>query len=155
MADIVVRIQSDPFDLNTESARMTGSAHPNVGALVTFTGYCRDEQGALEGLELDHYPGMAENEITRIAQEAGERWPLDAITAIHRYGKMEPGQPIVLVAASSRHRKAAFEAAEFIMDFLKTRAPFWKKEHHADGSSGTWVDAKEIDDEALKRWTKK
>lgn len=155
MTEITVRIQSAPFDINEESARMTGSAHPNVGALVTFTGYCRDEEGALESLELDHYPGMAENEITRIAQEASERWPLDAITAIHRHGKMDPGGPIVLVAASSRHRKAAFEAAEFIMDFLKTRAPFWKKEHHADGSSGTWVDAKDADDDALKRWAKK
>lgn len=155
MTDIVVRIQSDPFNINAESERMTGHAHPNVGALVTFTGYCRDEQGALEALELDHYPGMAEAEIIKIARDAAERWPLDAITAIHRYGKMEPGGPIVLVAASSRHRKAAFEAAEFIMDFLKTRAPFWKKEHHADGSSGTWVDAKDADDEALKRWTKK
>ena len=153
MTEIVVRIQSDPFDINAESERMTGSAHPNVGALVTFTGYCRDEEGALCALELDHYPGMAENEITRIAQDASERWPLDAITAIHRYGKMETGSPIVLVAASSRHRKAAFEAAEFIMDFLKTRAPFWKKEHHADGSSGTWVDAKEADDQALTRWS--
>jgi len=155
MTDITVRIQSEPFDINAESARMTGHAHPNVGALVTFTGYCRDEQGSLNALELDHYPGMAEREITRIAEEAAKRWPLDAITAIHRYGKMQPGGPIVLVAASSRHRKAAFEAAEFIMDFLKTRAPFWKKEHHADGSSGTWVDAKEADDEALERWERK
>lgn len=152
MADIVVRIQSDPFDLNEESAHMTGSDHPNVGALVTFTGYCRDEDGALSGLELDHYSGMAENEITRIAHDAQKRWPLDGVTVIHRYGTLAPGQPIVLVAASSRHRKAAFKAAEFIMDFLKNRAPFWKKEHHADGSSGTWVDAKEADDEALQRW---
>lgn len=152
MSDIVVRIQSQPFDINEESARMTGANKPNVGALVTFTGYCRDEEGVLSALELDHYPGMAEAEITRIAKKAAERWPLSGITAIHRYGKLEPGTPIVLVSASSRHRKAAFEAAEFVMDFLKTRAPFWKKEHQADGSGSTWVDAKETDDQALERW---
>lgn len=152
MTDIVVRIQSDPFDINAECARMTGAEHPNVGALVTFTGYCRDEEGALEALELDHYPGMAETEITRIAEQAAARWLLTGVTAIHRHGKLAPGAPIVLVAASARHRKAAFEAAEFVMDFLKTRAPFWKKEHPADGSSGEWVDAKEADDKALERW---
>lgn len=154
MTDITVRIQSEPFNLEVESARMTGKTHPNVGALVTFTGYCRDEEGALSALELNHYPGMAEAEITRISEEASKRWSLDAVTAIHRHGKLDPGAPIVLVAASSRHRKQAFEAAEFIMDFLKTRAPFWKKEYHADGSPGTWVDAKEQDDEAIERWLK-
>lgn len=149
---ITVRIQAEPFDINAEAARMTGADNPNVGALVTFTGYCRDEEGALSALELDHYPGMAEAEITRIAKQASERWHLSAVTAIHRYGKIEPGAPIVLVAASSRHRKAAFEGAEFVMDFLKTRAPFWKKEHQADGSKGTWVDAKEDDNDALYKW---
>ncbi|MBA4782325.1 MAG: molybdenum cofactor biosynthesis protein MoaE [Rhizobiales bacterium] len=152
MARIKVRIQADPFDINVESALMTGANHPNVGALVTFTGYCRNEEGSLSALELDHYPGMAEAEITRIAEEAARRWPLDAVTAIHRHGKLAPGAPIVLVAAASRHRTAAFEAAEFVMDFLKTRAPFWKKEHPADGSEGGWVDAKEADDAALSRW---
>lgn len=152
MTEVTVRIQDKPFDINEEASKMTGSNHPNVGALVTFTGYCRDEQGALSALELDHYPGMAEREITRICEEASGRWPLASVIAIHRYGKMDPGDPIVLVAASSRHRKAAFEAAEFIMDFLKTRAPFWKKEIQADGSSSSWVDAKEADDEALGKW---
>lgn len=152
MTEILVRIQKQPFDINAEAARMSGSNHPNVGGLVTFVGYCRDEEGALSGLELDHYPGMAEAEITRIAKNASKRWQLSGVTAIHRHGKMQPGEPIVLVAASSRHRKAAFEAAEFVMDFLKTRAPFWKKEHHADGSQGTWVDAKDDDDQALLRW---
>ena len=154
MADITVRIQSEPFDINAESQRMTGNDHPNVGALVTFTGYCRNEDGTINMLELDHYPGMAEREITRIAEDAAKRWPLDAITAIHRYGKMETGDPIVLVAASSRHRRAAFEGAEYVMDFLKTRAPFWKKEHLTSGDESTWVDAKEADDEALTRWEK-
>lgn len=154
MSDIKISIQSEPFDINVESARMTGARHPNVGALVTFTGYCRDEDGALCALELDHYPGMAEAEIGRIAEEASARWPLSAVTVIHRHGKMEPGAPIVLVAASSRHRRAAFEGAEFIMDFLKTRAPFWKKEHRADSSAGTWVEAKDDDDEAILRWAR-
>ena len=154
MATITVRIQSEPFDINAESERMTGPDHPNVGALVTFTGYCRNEDGKLSNLELDHYPGMAEREITSIAEEAAKRWPLDSITAIHRYGKLDTGEPIVLVAASSRHRRAAFEGAEFVMDFLKTRAPFWKKEYLASGGESTWVDAKEDDDEALARWDK-
>ncbi|MEM8794156.1 MAG: molybdenum cofactor biosynthesis protein MoaE [Pseudomonadota bacterium] len=153
MTSITVRIQNEPFDINVEAEKMTGDAHANVGALVTFTGYCRDEDGRLSALELDHYPGMAEAEITRICKEAAERWPLDALTAIHRHGKLQPGAPIVLVAASSRHRRAAFEAAEFVMDFLKTRAPFWKKEHPKDGAPGGWVDAKEADDAALSRWT--
>lgn len=154
MADITVRIQAKPFDINAESERLTGAGHPNVGALVTFTGYCRDEEGTITTLELDHYPGMAEREITRIAEDAAKRWPLDAVTAIHRFGKMTAGDPIVLVAVSSRHRRAAFEGAEYVMDFLKTRAPFWKKEHRADGGESTWVDAKETDDEALTRWNK-
>ncbi|MEM8838221.1 MAG: molybdenum cofactor biosynthesis protein MoaE [Pseudomonadota bacterium] len=153
MTSITVRIQNEPFDINAEAETMTGDAHANVGALVTFTGYCRDEDGRLSALELDHYPGMAEAEIARICKEAAERWPLDALTAIHRHGKLQPGAPIVLVAASSRHRRAAFEAAEFVMDFLKTRAPFWKKEHPKDGTPGGWVDAKETDDAALSRWT--
>jgi molybdopterin synthase catalytic subunit len=113
---------------------------------------CRDESGRLAALELEHYPGMAEAEIVRIAIEAGKRWPLQGLTAIHRYGKLQPGDNIVLVVAASTHRQAAFEAASFVMDFLKSRAPFWKKEHRADGSEGGWVDAKESDDEAAARW---
>jgi molybdopterin synthase catalytic subunit len=103
-------------------------------------------------LELEHYPGMAEAEITRIATEASQRWPLTGITAIHRFGKIAPGENIVLVVTASTHRQAAFEAASFLMDYLKSRAPFWKKEHLADGSSGDWVEAKASDDDAAVRW---
>ena len=100
----------------------------------------------------EHYPGMAEDEITRVAQEAARRWPIFAATAIHRTGKIAPGEPIVFVATISAHRAAAFAAAEYLMDFLKTRAPFWKKEHAKDGSAGDWVEAKDADDAALERW---
>lgn len=149
----VVRIQAADFDVAAEIARITGG-RADVGAVVTFTGLCRDEAGSLAALELEHYPGMAEAEITRIAQEAAERWPLYGITAIHRFGKIRPGENIVLVVAASKHRQAAFDAANFLMDFLKSRAPFWKKEHLIDGSEGSWVDAKESDDAALARWAK-
>ena len=108
--------------------------------------------GALTALELEHYPGMAEAEISRIAAEATVRWPLTGLTAIHRFGKIAPGENIVLVVAASTHRKAAFEAASFLMDYLKSRAPFWKKEHRADGSEGEWVEAKSADDDAAARW---
>ena len=125
-----------------------------MGAVVSFSGICRDEEGSLEALELEHYPVMAEAEIMRIAGEAAKRWPLTGLTAIHRHGKIRPGENIVLVVAASKHRRAAFEAAEFLMDYLKSRAPFWKKEHRADGAEGGWVDAKESDDEAATRWKK-
>jgi molybdopterin synthase catalytic subunit len=120
--------------------------------MVTFTGLCRDENGRLSALELEHYPGMAEAELQRIAREAGERWPLSAVTIIHRHGRLVPGDNIVLVLAASAHREAAFDAASFMMDFLKTRAPFWKKEHFAAGGQGNWVSAKDADDEAALRW---
>ena len=119
---------------------------------MTFTGLCRDEAGTLEALELEHYPGMAEDEILRVAKQAATRWPLLGATAIHRFGKVLPGENIVLVIATSPHRRAAFEAAEYIMDYLKTRAPFWKKEHRRDGSIGEWVEAKDADDSAAERW---
>jgi molybdopterin synthase catalytic subunit len=124
----------------------------DAGAVVTFTGLCRDEQGALAALELEHYPGMAEDEIARVAAEAERRWPLLGMTVIHRYGRVRPGDNIVLVVTVSSHRQAAFAAADFLMDYLKTRAPFWKKEIHADGSEGQWVEAKDADDAALERW---
>ncbi|MER8571941.1 molybdenum cofactor biosynthesis protein MoaE [Mesorhizobium sp. M1338] len=147
----VVRIQAQDFDVAAEIARLT-EGRADIGAVVTFSGLCRDEQGALSALELEHYPGMAEAEIARIAAEAVERWPLQGLTAIHRHGKIAPGDNIVLVVAASAHRQAAFEAANFLMDYLKSRAPFWKKEHRADGSEGGWVEAKEADDEAVGRW---
>lgn len=147
----MVRIQAADFDVAAEVARLT-QGRADVGAVVTFTGLCRDEAGTLSALELEHYPGMAEAEIARIAGEAIERWPLAGITAIHRFGRIRPGENIVLVVAVSTHRQAAFEAASFLMDYLKSRAPFWKKEHRIDGSEGGWVDAKESDEIAAARW---
>jgi molybdopterin synthase catalytic subunit len=146
-----VSVQSADFDIAAEIAALSGD-RPGVGAVVTFTGLCRDEGGKLAALELEYYPGMAEAEITRIAQKAAGRWPLTGLTVIHRHGRIKPGENIVLVVAASAHRQAAFDAAGFIMDFLKTRAPFWKKEHPVDGSAGGWVDAKEEDDTATGRW---
>jgi len=147
----VIRIQAEDFDIAAEIARMR-DASADIGAVVTFSGLCRDEAGTLSALELEHYPGMAEAEITRIAGEAVARWPLAGLTAIHRHGKIAPGQNIVLVVAASAHRQAAFDAASFLMDFLKSRAPFWKKEHRRDGSAGDWVEAKTADDDAAGRW---
>ncbi|RVC79695.1 molybdenum cofactor biosynthesis protein MoaE [Mesorhizobium sp. M4A.F.Ca.ET.022.05.2.1] len=157
MPDAVVpaiRIQREDFDVAAEIAGLT-KGRADIGAVVTFSGLCRDEQGRLAALELEHYPGMAEAEIGRIATEAVQRWPLQGLTVIHRHGKVRPGENIVLVVAASAHRQAAFEAANFLMDYLKSRAPFWKKEHHADASEGGWVKAKEADDEAAERWMTK
>lgn len=148
-----VRIQSEDFDAGAEVAALA-KGRADIGAVVTFTGLCRDEAGRLAALELEHYPGMAEEEIERVAAQAQARWPLMGITAIHRHGKIAPGENIVLVVTASAHRLAAFEAAEFLMDYLKTRAPFWKKEHNKDGSSGEWVSAKDADDSAAERWEK-
>ena len=131
----LVRIQREDFDASTEVAALT-AGRKDIGAVVTFAGLCRDEAGRLAALELEHYPGMAEEEIARVAAEAEQRWPLMGVTAIHRFGKIKPGENIVLVVTASAHRQAAFEAAEFLMDYLKTRAPFWKKEHNKDGTSG-------------------
>ena len=153
MADAVphVRIQAEDFDIAAEIAALSKD-RMDVGAVVTFSGLCRDEAGTLSALELEHYPGMAETEIMRIAEEACARWALTGLRAIHRYGKIAPGENIVFVVAASSHRQAAFDGASYLMDFLKTRAPFWKKEHLKDGSSGEWVSAKDEDDDALKRW---
>jgi molybdopterin synthase catalytic subunit len=149
MAAITIRVQSEDFDLAAEAARISGAG---VGAVVTFTGLCRDEGGRLAALELEHYPGMAEREIGAIADEAARRWPIVAATVIHRHGRVPAGANIVLVATASSHRKAAFAAAEFLMDFLKTRAPFWKREHLVDGTTGPWVGAKSSDDAAADAW---
>jgi molybdopterin synthase catalytic subunit len=146
-------VQTDDFDAAAEAAALT-RGRADVGALVSFVGLCRDESGTLEALELEHYPGMAEEEIARIAAEAESRWPLLGVTVIHRHGKIHPGEQIVLVICASAHRGAAFAAAEFLMDFLKSRAPFWKKEHRADGGEGDWVAAKDADEAALGRWDK-
>jgi len=146
-----VRIQAEPFDTAAETAALA-AGRGDIGATVAFTGFCRDEGGRLSALEIEHYPGMAEAEIARIAGEAEARWPLLGLTVIHRFGLIRPGEPIVLVLAASAHRRAGFEAAEFMMDYLKTRAPFWKREHLNDGTAGAWVEAKGTDDEATERW---
>jgi molybdopterin synthase catalytic subunit len=147
----LVRIQREDFDTGAEIAAVS-NGRSGIGAVVSFSGLCRDEGGSLSALELEHYPGMAEAEIGRIAREAASRWPVEAITVIHRHGRIAPGENIVLVVTASSHRQAAFDAASFLMDFLKSSAPFWKKEHHADGSVGGWVDAKDTDEQALGRW---
>lgn len=146
-----VRIQAGDFDAAAEAAALA-AGRADIGAVVSFCGLCRDEGGRLAALELEHYAGMAEAEIGRIADEAAARWPLAGLTVIHRHGRLKPGENIVLVVAASSHRQAAFEAAGFLMDYLKSRAPFWKKEHRADGTEGGWVEAKEADDEAAARW---
>ena len=150
MPPITVRVQKDDFDIAAEVVALTALSR-DVGAVVTFSGVCRNEDGRLGALELEHYPGMAEAEIGRIAAEAAERWPLYGITVVHRHGKIMPGENIVLVVTASAHRQAAFEAANFLMDFLKTRAPFWKKEH-GPHSGGGWVEAKTTDDRATDKW---
>lgn len=149
----VVRVQAQGIDARNE-VHAISQGRSDIGALVTFTGLCRDEGGQLAALELEHYPGMAEAQMQKIAQEAIARWPIQAITVIHRYGKIAPGDDIVLVITASPHREAAFQAASYMMDFLKSKAPFWKKEHRKDGTSGAWVDAKEKDEDALLRWDK-
>lgn len=154
-ASLAVRVQAELFETALELRQFASSgvgAARDVGAVVSFTGLCRDEAGTLEALEIEHYPGMAEAELTRVAEEALRRWPCEAITLIHRYGLIRPGDPIVLVMTASRHRAAAFAAADFLMDYLKTRAPFWKKEHRRDGTT-QWVEAKSSDDAAAARWT--
>ena len=150
-ATIKVIIQSEDFDPQQQADALT-RGRTDVGAVVTFTGLCRDEGGVLAALELEHYPGMAEKELERIAEQARSRWPVQGIVVLHRYGKIRPGERIVMVAVSALHRSEAFCAAEFLMDYLKTSAPFWKRQHLGDGTSGGWVEAKASDDEASDRW---
>jgi molybdopterin synthase catalytic subunit len=145
----VVRLQREDFDIGAEIARLT-QGRADIGAVATFTGICRDD--GIAAMTLEHYPGMAEAEIARHVEEAEKRWPLLGVTVIHRYGRLTPGENIVLVAIASSHREAAFAAAEFLMDYLKTRAPFWKREHLADGTIGVWVEASGDDTAAADRW---
>jgi molybdopterin synthase catalytic subunit len=159
-----IRLQREAFEVAAEAARMT-RGRTDIGAVVTFTGICRaDENGnPIAALTLEHYPGMAEAEIARHVDEAHARWPLIAALVIHRYGRITPGETIVLVATASSHRQAAFAAAEFLMDYLKTRAPFWKQVEMAGTTADTttdtktdtkiWVEAKAADDEAAERWS--
>ena len=148
-----ISVQEQDFDVAAEIERLAGG-RKDVGAVVTFTGRCRDEDGTLTALELEHYPGMAEAEISRIAAETAERWNLLGLTVIHRYGRIAVGENIVLVAAGSKSRNASFEAANFLMDYMKSRAPFWKKEHRVDHQEGGWVASKESDEDALAAWQK-
>jgi molybdopterin synthase catalytic subunit len=147
----IIRLQREDFDLAAEVARLT-QGRADAGAVVTFTGVCRDDEDGkpIKALTIEHYSGMAETEIARHVEQATKRWPLLGVTVIHRYGRLAPGENIVLVVTASKHRDAAFAAAEFIMDFLKTRAPFWKQVERADGQS--WVDARSADDKAVERW---
>src|SRR5215212_3197414 len=140
-----IRIQAEDFDVAAEIAALS-EGRADIGAVVTFTGLCRNEGGRLAALEIEHYPGMAQAEVARVVEEARGRWPLSGVTVVHRFGKILPGQSIVLVVTASTHRHAAFEAAEFLMDYLKTRAPFWKREHLADGTTGAWIEAATQDD---------
>ena len=146
---MVVRVQSGPFDMGAETEAFTKAAE-GAGAVVTFSGLVRDEGGTLSGMEIEHYPGMTEKALGSICDQAIERWSLVDALVIHRHGPLKPGEQIMMVATASKHRAHAFEAAEFLMDYLKSRAPFWKKEHH--DTTERWVEAKSSDEAALDRW---
>ena len=148
----MIRVQESDFDIGAEIERLR-AGRTDIGAIVTFTGTVRDtaKGEAISQMTLEHYPGMTEKELERIETEANGRWPLQASLIIHRYGPMKPGENIVLVITASAHRQAAFEAAAFLMDYLKTNAPFWKKEEGPEGGAD-WVDARESDNAALARW---
>jgi molybdopterin synthase catalytic subunit len=143
-------VQEQPFDLGAE-ANAFAAARTDMGAIVTFTGVVRDDPAnPLRQMVIEHYPGMTERALEKIATEAQTRWSLGDVLVIHRYGPMRPGEQIMMVATAAPHRKDAFEAAEYLMDYLKSRAPFWKKEQGADGEG--WVAAKDADEDALTRW---
>jgi molybdopterin synthase catalytic subunit len=152
-AIVTIRIQETDFDIAREISALT-RGRTDIGAVVTFSGICRGSEGGepIAALTLEHYPEMAQAEIMRHAETAMARWPLTGLTVIHRFGRITPGENIVLVLTSSQHRHAAFQAAEFLMDYLKTSAPFWQREESADRSG--WVEARHHDDEAAARWTK-
>ena len=143
----MIRIQPEDFDTAAEIARLNAST--DIGAVATFTGHVRADDGLI-ALTLEHYPAMTEREIARHVAEAETRWPLHGVTIIHRVGRLVPGDRIVFVGVASSHRHAAFEACEFLMDYLKIHAPFWKQEERASGTR--WVEAKSADDEAARRW---
>ena len=151
----MIRVQEEPFDIAAELRAVRGSNH-KIGGTALFAGSVRDlnlgEQ--VSAMTLEHYPGMTEKALADIEREANERWPLDASLIVHRYGRMQPGDDIVLVITCSSHREAAFEACQFLMDWLKTKAPFWKLEEGADAGNAKWVDARDSDDTAAKRWSK-
>lgn len=155
-----ILVSHDDFDSAALIARITQN-RTDIGAVVSFTGYCRDEGKTLQALELEHYPGMVEAQLARIAANAHERWPLQAICIVHRSGLIQAGEQIVFVATASKHRQSAFEAAEYIMDYLKSDAPFWKKEHliastpEASDARSSWVEAKSSDALSKNRWQAK
>jgi molybdopterin synthase catalytic subunit len=146
---VAVRVHAEVFD---PGAELNGFARvaEGAGAVVSFTGVVRDTGGILSAMEIEHYPGMTEAAIARMAEAAQERWSLSAVTVIHRHGRLAVAEPIMMVATAAPHRADAFAAAEFLMDYLKSRAPFWKKELSADGA--TWVAARDADEDALSRW---
>ena len=147
----MIKIQGEDFNVGAELSALT-TGNQKIGGLAVFVGLVRDlaESGDVSAMTLEHYKGMSEKMITRIEAEAHERWPLEESLIIHRYGRLEPGDQIVMVATTSAHRQAAFEACEFLMDWLKTKAPFWKLEEGSEGVS--WVDARESDEKARERW---
>ena len=147
---MIIRVQEDVFDAGAELTAFTKTS-PDVGAVVTFTGIVRDVPGGLQGMEIEHYPGMTTKAITAIATEASTRWSLADVLVIHRYGVLQATDPIMMVATASKHRADAFAAADFLMDYLKSRAPFWKKE--TTGAGASWVAAKDDDEAALDRWS--
>ncbi|MEM1372666.1 MAG: molybdenum cofactor biosynthesis protein MoaE [Pseudomonadota bacterium] len=144
-----VLVQSDPFDAAAALSAFA-AGRTDIGAVVSFTGIVRDTDGTLQEMLIEHYPGMTEKAISRIAAEAAQRWALADVLVIHRYGPLKPGAPIMMVATAAAHRAAAFAAADFLMDYLKSRAPFWKKEVTVNGA--TWVAAQDADEDALDRW---
>ena len=151
---MTVRVQQDDFNIEAEIEALKAD-RTDIGAIVTFTGTVRDmsKTGPIKEMSLEHYPGMTEKQLKAIEQDAHNRWPLQGTTIIHRYGDLNPGDNIVLTITLPKHRQAAFEAAEFIMDFLKTKAPFWKKETPLEGEA-KWVDARDCDEDALRKWEK-
>ena len=146
---MTVRVQSEPFDLGEELAGFAKD-RVDVGAQVSFTGVVRDDSGTLQHMTIEHYPGMTEKAIAAIEAEAVQRWVLKDSLVIHRHGDLKPGEAIMMVATAAGHRAEAFEAAEFLMDYLKSRAPFWKRE--VTDQRADWVAAKDADEDALKRW---
>ena len=147
----MIKVQREDFDIGAELASLT-EGKTGVGGLASFVGLVRDlaDQGAVSVMTLEHYPGMTEKRLVEIEAEARARWPLDSVLIIHRYGKLEPGERIVLVATTSAHRQAALESCAFLIDWLKTKAPFWKLEQGAKGAA--WVEAKASDDRAAEKW---
>ncbi|MFP6711832.1 MAG: molybdenum cofactor biosynthesis protein MoaE [Rhodospirillales bacterium] len=149
---MTIRVQSQDFDAGAEIAKISAT-NTNVGGVCSFIGVVRESADTISAMTLEHYPGMTEKLLAKIEAEAQERWPLEDSLIIHRYGRMEPGEQIVLVVTASAHRKAAFEACEFLIDWLKTKAPFWKSEETAEGTK--WVEAKASDDQAADKWSEK